>query len=107
MDNTELRRFAAEARKRVRVIEQAIEAGEALRWFDDYGKNLASCGRDGASVRVHLNYAASTAWVDRAQAYLDRAANEALPEIVARAILLAEVDHNAGRPTSQETDHAE
>ncbi|WP_157726872.1 hypothetical protein [Qipengyuania flava] len=59
------------------------------------------------TASIHLSYAASTAWVDRAQTYLDRAANAALPEIVARAILLAEVEHNAGRTTSQETDHAE
>lgn len=91
----ELSRFAAEARQKVRVIEQAITATEALEWFETYGSNLKSTGTEGASVKVHLNYASSTAWVERGKAYLDRAAQSMLADIVSKAIEMANADYEA------------
>lgn len=75
--------------QQLKIAERAVTASYAQRWLGEYGGYLAKSGPDGAQVKVHLNYASSTAWVENGREYLDMAANEMLPAIVERAMELA------------------
>lgn len=92
MDAGQLREFERAAHEKVKAIQLAIAASEALGWFGDYSGALKSGGRDSANVEFRLFYAASTAFVSRAESYLDRAAQQMMPSIVDAAIKLAERD---------------
>lgn len=73
-------------------LGRSAQAGEALLWFAETGKDETSIDKVKAPV-----VASSTPYAAQAQAYIDRAAQKYRAQIYEEAVRLAQMEFDAGK----------